>query len=99
MGRGLPQAGAGCRPPDPGGANRVGQNTPDDWQWLTAALGDADRKWFVAGVFKFQPVAKRLFGPSDLLRRCVGAGPKWNEAFITPCVRSLCAAGVGVACS
>jgi hypothetical protein len=67
---------------------RVAQNTPDDWRWLVEALGDSDRKWFVAGVFKFQPVPKRLFGP--MLRAGVlERNPSFNRAFIEPCVRSL----------
>ena len=48
---------------------RVAENTPDDWCWLEAALTDANRKWFVALLFKFQPVPRRFVVP--LLRAAV----------------------------
>jgi hypothetical protein len=67
---------------------RVSENTPDDWRWLRGALADPERKWFVAGVFKFQPVAKRLFEP--MLRAGVlERNPSFNRVFIEPCVRSF----------
>lgn len=67
---------------------RVARNTPDDWLWLAEALADPDRKWFVAGVFQFQPVPKQLFGP--MLRAGVlERDPSFNRVFIEPCVRSL----------
>lgn len=67
---------------------RVGLNTAEDWQWLAMALADPDRKWFVAGVFKFQPIAKRLFGPM-LHAGVLELNPSLNSMFIEPCVRSL----------
>jgi hypothetical protein len=67
---------------------RVARNTPDDWQWLAEALGDAERKWFVAEVFETHPVPGRLLGP--MLRAGVlERNPSSNRAFIEPCVRSL----------
>ncbi len=67
---------------------RVAQNTPGDWQWLENALADPDRKWFVADVFKSQPVPRRLFGP--MLRAGVlERNPSLNRRFVEPCVRSL----------
>lgn len=67
---------------------RVAENTPDDWGWLADALADKDRKWFVADVFKFQPVARRLFMP--MLRAGVlERNPSLNRDFIEPCVRSF----------
>jgi len=67
---------------------RVAQNTPADWKWLAEALADSDRKWFVASVFEFQPVPKRLFAP--MLRAGVlERDPSFNRVFIEPCVRSL----------
>jgi hypothetical protein len=67
---------------------RVSKNTPDDWLWLREALADPERKLFVALVFKFQPVPKRLFGP--MLRAGVlERNPSFNRAFIEPCVRSF----------
>jgi hypothetical protein len=67
---------------------RVAQNTPEDWLWLAEALADLERKWFVAGVFKFQHVPKRLFSP--MLRAGVlERNPSLNRVFIEPCVRSL----------
>ncbi|WP_152050250.1 hypothetical protein [Tautonia marina] len=67
---------------------RVAQNSPDDWRWLGEGLADPDRKVFVALVFKFQPVPKRLFDP--MLRAAVlERNPSLNRVFIEPCVRSL----------
>ena len=67
---------------------RVAQNTSDDWKWLAESLTDCYRKWFVASVFKFQPVPKRLFG--TMLRDGVlERDPSFNRVFIEPCVRSL----------
>lgn len=67
---------------------RVAENTPDDWLWLREALADPERKWFVALVFKFQPVPKRLFG-AMLLAGVLERNPSLNRVFIEPCVRSL----------
>ena len=67
---------------------RVAQNTPDDRRWFAEAPTDPDRKWFVADVFKFQTLPKRLFGP--MLRAGVlERNPSLNRVFIEPCVRSL----------
>ena len=67
---------------------RVAENTPDDWLWLRKALADPGRKWFVAGVFKFRSVPKRLF--DAMLRAGVlERNPSLNRVFIEPCVRSL----------
>jgi hypothetical protein len=67
---------------------RVAQNTPDDWRWLAESLNDPDRKWFVAQVFQFQPVPKRLF-KSMLRAGVLERNPSLNRVFIEPCVRSL----------
>lgn len=67
---------------------RIAENTVDDWRWLEASLADSDRKWFVAGVFKFQPVPRRLFG-SMLRAGVLERNPSLNRVFIEPCVRSL----------
>src|ERR1051326_2304417 len=48
---------------------RVAQNTPDDWKWLKASLSQPQYKGFVASVFRFQPVPKRLF--AAMLRAAV----------------------------
>jgi hypothetical protein len=67
---------------------RVPQNAPEDWRWLAESLNDPDRKWFVAQVFKSQPVPRRLFGP--MLRAGVlERNPSLNRVFVEPCVRSL----------
>jgi hypothetical protein len=67
---------------------RVAQNTPEDWRRLAESLNDPGRKWFVAQVFKFQPVPKRLLVP--MLRAGVlERNPSFNRLFIEPCVRSL----------
>ena len=66
---------------------RVAQNNPEDWEWLRTSLGDAERKWFVAAVFQFQPVPKRLVEP--MLRAAVlERNPSRNRVFIDPCVRT-----------
>ncbi len=67
---------------------RVAQNSPDDWRWLEEGLADPDRKVFVALVFKFQPVPRRLFGPM-LCAGVLERNPSLNRMFIEPCVRSL----------
>src|SRR5688572_5287328 len=66
---------------------RVAQNSVADWQWLREALEDPQKKWFVALVFRFQPVAKRL--RAAMLRAGVyERNPSLNRAYIEPCVRS-----------
>ncbi|UCH21781.1 MAG: hypothetical protein JSU83_00485 [Deltaproteobacteria bacterium] len=67
---------------------RVGKNNPDDWLWLKESLSDSERKRFVGEVFKFQPVAKRLFA-SMLYAGVMERDPSRNRAFIDPCVRSF----------
>jgi hypothetical protein len=65
---------------------RVAQNSPEDWQWLITSLDDNERKWFVAEVFRFQQLPKRLFIP--MLRAGVlERNPSLNGKFIDPCVR------------
>lgn len=72
---------------------RVSQNTPEDWTWLRDSLRHPDRKWFVALVFKFQRVPKRLLAP--MLQAGVHErNPSLNEVFIVPCVRSFGTASV-----
>ena len=67
---------------------RVQLNSPDDWEWLRNSLSDKDRKWFVAEVFRFQPIAKRLLAP--MLRAGVlERNPSLNRVFIVPCVRTF----------
>lgn len=66
---------------------RIGQNSPDDWQWLINSLSDPERKWFVASVFQNQQIPKRLLVP--MLRAGVlERNPSFNRWFIDPCVRS-----------
>ena len=66
---------------------RVPSNTPDDWQWLSEALGDPTRRVFVALVFKYQPVPKRLLG-AFLHAAVLELDPSRNRMYIEPCVRS-----------
>ena len=67
---------------------RAAQNSPEDWQWLRAALDDPQKKWFVANVFRFQPVPERMFVP--MLRTAVyERNPSLNRDFIEPCMRSF----------
>ncbi len=66
---------------------RVQKNTSADWQWLSDSLANAERKFFVALVFKRQPVPKRLlaaFVHAAVLER----DPSGNRWYIEPCVRS-----------
>ncbi len=66
---------------------RVAQNSAEDWEWLRTSLGDAERKWFVASVFTFQPVPKRLVEP--MLRAAVlERDPSFTRYFIDPYVRT-----------
>jgi hypothetical protein len=66
---------------------RVNKNTAEDWKWLSLALENPKRKYFVALVFKRQPVPKRLF--EDFMRAAVNElNPSLDEAYITPCLRS-----------
>jgi len=66
---------------------RVARNTPDDWQWLTEALADEERRWFVALVFERQTLPRRLLGAmvrAGVLTR----NPSSNRRFIEPCVEA-----------
>jgi hypothetical protein len=67
---------------------RVSKNSQDDWLWLKESLSDPERKGFVALVFKFQPVPKRLV-PSMLLAGVLTKNLSFNRWFIEPCVRSF----------
>ncbi len=72
---------------------RVAKNTSEDWQWLISSLDDSERKWFVAEVFRFQQLPKRLFVPmlrAGILER----DPSHNRLFIDPCVHGYGAARV-----
>ncbi len=67
---------------------RVAKNTPEDWQWLISSLDDSKRKWFVAEVFRYQKLPKRLFVPmlrAGILER----DPSYNRLFIDPCVHGF----------
>lgn len=66
---------------------RVQANTEEDWQWLSDALADPQRKLFVALVFKRQPVPKRLL-KAFLHAGVVERNPSINRFFIEPCIRS-----------
>ncbi len=66
----------------------VAQNSPDDWQWISAALDDSQKKWFVADIFRFHPVPKRLL--VGMLRTAAyERNPSCNRYFIEPCLRSF----------
>lgn len=74
---------------------RVAQNSPEDWQWLINTLNgdDVELKRFVAQVFRFQQLPKRLVLP--MLRAGVlERNPSLNRYFIKPCVRFYSAAQV-----
>lgn len=66
--------------------DRVKRNTPDDWRWLAEALGDPDRRHFVALVFRHQQLPKRLFAP--MIRAAVTTpSPAASRWLIGPCAR------------
>jgi hypothetical protein len=67
---------------------RVARYSPDDWRWLADALADPARNSFVALVFKFQAVPKRLMVSmvrAAVMSRNASAG----RVFVTRCVESL----------
>lgn len=66
---------------------RVKENSPADWDWLSDALADQERKLFVALVFEKQPVPKRLV-QQFLLAAVLEKNPSLNRVFVEPCVRS-----------
>lgn len=67
---------------------RVGSNNDADWRWFAEALADPARKYFVADVFRFQPVPKRLFDP--FMRAAVlDVNYSNNRLFLTPCIESF----------
>ena len=66
---------------------RVSLNTSDDWQWLSDALCNPNQRAFVALVFRYQPVPKRLL--SAFVRAAVSEhNPSRNRFYVEPCVRS-----------
>jgi hypothetical protein len=67
---------------------RVSSNDDADWKWLTEALADPARKYFVVDVFRFQPVPKRLF--SAFMRAAVlDVNYSNNRPFLTACIESF----------
>ncbi len=72
---------------------RVRDNSPGDWRWLRDGLSDPDKKYFIAEVFRFQPVAKRLV-PAMIRAGVLERDPSFNRYFIEPCVRSFGAESV-----
>lgn len=67
---------------------RVAANTAEDWVWLRAALADAEKKWFVAWVFKRQPIPRRLFS-AMMQAAVVDVNASTNKWLITPCVETF----------
>jgi len=70
-------------------SQRAGNNpSPADLEWLASALADPDRRWFVAMVYRGQPV------PRPLLIPMVRAGATDCDAsacrrFVEPCVETF----------
>ena len=58
------------------------------WTWLTEALNDNRRKWFVAAFFKSYPVPRRMF-KQMLIAGVLEKDPSYNRGFIQPCVQSF----------
>jgi hypothetical protein len=70
------------------GRKRLSKNTEDDWVLLEHALGDNQKKWFVAEVFSKPPVPKRLF--DDFMRAAINeSNPSFNRNFVEPCIVSF----------
>jgi hypothetical protein len=67
---------------------RVSSNDDTDWLWLREALADPSRKYFVADVFRFQPVPKRLF-PAFMRAAVLDVNYGNNRLFLTPCIESF----------
>lgn len=62
--------------------------TSDDWESLTEALGDDQRKWFIAAIFAESPVPKRML--KAMIRAAIyEANPSLNREFITSCIASF----------
>jgi hypothetical protein len=60
-------------------------NSPEDWDILTAALNDNDRKWFVAEIFSATPVPTELF--TAFVRAAIDEkDPSFNQVFVEPCI-------------
>jgi hypothetical protein len=61
--------------------------TSDEWNWLSDALDDDERKWFVAASFSRSPVPTRLLKP--MIRAAVyEVNPSLNREFVSPCIAS-----------
>ena len=73
---------------------RVARNTEADWEWLNNALADPAKKWFVASIFKSQPVPKRLFD-SMMHAALVDCDASTNQYFIRPCLETFGRLAVG----
>ena len=67
---------------------RVSESRTDSWAWLCEALMDREKKWFVATLFRDQPVPRRLFQPM-MDASVVDVDASSNRFFIEPCVETF----------
>ena len=67
---------------------RISEDRVHGWTWCREALRDRERKWFVAALFKYQPVPRRLFQPM-LDAAVVDVDASSNRLFIEPCVETF----------
>jgi hypothetical protein len=71
----------------------VASRGAEGWSWLSDALHDERRKWFVGAFFKSYPVPRRLV--KEMIRAGVlEKNPSYNQSFIEPCVSSFGAEAV-----
>lgn len=66
----------------------VGESDALETQWLRSALGDSEKKWFVADVCRSQPVSESFL--PELIRAAVyERDPSFNRVFLEPCTRDF----------
>ncbi len=67
---------------------RVSKNTKEDWEWLIESLADKKKKYFVAQVFKYQPIPRKLFAPM-IRAAIIDSDASRNRVFIEPCMETF----------
>ena len=67
---------------------QISEDRVHGWTWCREGLKDRQRKWFVAALFEYQPVPRRLFQPM-LDAAVVDVDASSNRLFIEPCVETF----------
>jgi hypothetical protein len=67
---------------------RVAENGVEDWEWLTSALADPNKKWFVAKLFQRQPIPRRLLA-AMMQSAVIDVNASTNRYLIEPCVATF----------